>query len=288
MAETGNTAAQSTAAPEEYAAFERWRQPAEGDQPPEQETSDGAGEKPEAKTGSESETETKQETDKEERPKKDRIQKRFDQLTREKYELMARIEALERRLAQGGDHSQPAGEPPAGPPRQEDFESYEDYVEARAIWKMEQKLAEREQRMAEREAQQQAQETMRRWSARVEAARSKYEDFDEALDTDVKITPAIQQALMESEAGAEIAYYLGKHPEEAARIAALTPVAAIREIGKIEAKLTSSPSEQKPKVSNAPPPARTLMGRAAAADLSDPKLSYEEWERLRNAQLRKR
>ena len=47
----------------------------------------------------------------------------------------------------------------------------------------------------------------------------------------------MQQAIVESDAGGNLLYYFGQHPEECARIAALSPVGSILEIGKLSTKL---------------------------------------------------
>ena len=64
-------------------------------------------------------------------------------------------------------------------------------------------------------------------------------------------------AMLESESGAEILYHLAKQPAELKRIAALSPVSAVREIGKLEAALTkssSAPENGTPRITGAPKP----------------------------------
>jgi predicted methyltransferase len=76
----------------------------------------------------------------------------------------------------------------------------------------------------------------------ITVARHKHPDFDAVVNRqDVTLTPAMVQALIESGSGAELMYYLGKHPEEAVRIAGLSPVSSILEIGKIAGRLSNSP-----------------------------------------------
>jgi hypothetical protein len=120
----------------------------------------------------------------------------------------------------------------------------------------------------ERAATQSAEETRQRermtqiesaWNERVSAAQQKYPDFDEvARNPDLRIPAGsyVADAVVTREDGAEIAYYLGKHPEEAARLAAMVvpgqvyplgspfagrpvydAIAQSFEIGKIAAKL---------------------------------------------------
>ena len=70
--------------------------------------------------------------------------------------------------------------------------------------------------------------------------------------------------MMEADNADDIAYHLGSHPKEAQRIAALSPLSQIREIGKLEAKLLAEPA--KPKApSKAPAPITPLTGVAQVA-----------------------
>jgi hypothetical protein len=63
----------------------------------------------------------------------------------------------------------------------------------------------------------------------------------------------------------ELAYHLAKNTDESRRIAALPPLAAARELGRLEAKLTSGPTA-KPRIStNAPEPIRPIAGDKATA-----------------------
>jgi hypothetical protein len=75
--------------------------------------------------------------------------------------------------------------------------------------------------------------------SRIALARQKHQDFDAVANRpDVTLTPAMQQAVIESDSGGELVYYFGQHPEEAIRIAVLSPVSSILEIGKIAGRLS--------------------------------------------------
>jgi hypothetical protein len=76
------------------------------------------------------------------------------------------------------------------------------------------------------------------WEQQEAQVKTKFADYDEALAADTtRYHPAVLQAIQTSEQGAEVAYHLATHPEEAARISALAPVAALRALGKLEARL---------------------------------------------------
>lgn len=180
-----------------------------------------------------------------------------------------------------------------------DFDTYEEYVEALTDWKTERAIEKREKKAtekAEAEKKTQQQKTVQeKWNEQVARGRKAHADFDDvARNDDLKITPAMAEVIIESEVGEEIAYYLGQHEEEAARIADLSPLAAARELGKIEARLakqeTKAEGEEKeaPPISKAPAPITPVSKFAPVGDnkLRDD-LPFGEWKKRREAQLRK-
>ncbi len=89
--------------------------------------------------------------------------------------------------------------------------------------------------------------------------------WDEATSAPIATTPALLEALHESPKGARIAHYLATHLDEAAAIARLSPLATAREIGRLEAQL-STPVVERPgppkTVTKAPAPVSTLRPAA--------------------------
>lgn len=178
-------------------------------------------------------------------------------------------------------------------PKRDQFDSYEEWVRAEAAYEA-RKVA-REERQREEEERRKSfekdsrerdeRERQQRWASLRRLGQKKYADFDETISDDLTITEPMAQAISESELGHEIAYFLGKNPEEAERISDLSPIRQQIEIGKLEAKLSIS----NPRTSTAPPPINPLKGggKADTNELSDD-LPPEEWLRRRNAQLRKK
>ena len=165
----------------------------------------------------------------------------------------------------------------------EQFASNEDYVEALAEQRAEQKLAEREQR------KQQA-EILETYHDKEEEVRAKYDDFEQvAYNPNLPITTVMAQSIQASDNGPEVAYHLGANPREAERISRLSPIMQAKEIGKIEAQLAANPPVKK--TSNAPAPISPVSARTTgspAYDTTDPRsiksMSTSEWieaERLR-------
>jgi len=144
-----------------------------------------------------------------------------------------------------------------GRPQIENFETHAEWVEALADWKLEQKLA-------EVKAKEQSAKVLDSWEQKKESARAKYEDFDDALDSAESPSPAVAGVLVESEHGAEVAYWLASHPEDYRRINQMSPSAAALAVARIEAGFTKSePPPPKP-TTKAPPPMRPTHGGVAA------------------------
>lgn len=97
---------------------------------------------------------------------------------------------------------------PATKPKVDDFQEYGDYVEALADWKI------AEARRVDRETSQQQTartELETSWRSRVDAAKSRYTDFDKvALESPTKIQPGslIDAWILEDEDGADVLYEL--------------------------------------------------------------------------------
>ena len=99
---------------------------------------------------------------------------------------------------------------------------------------------------------------------------------------------AMADALLTSEQPARLAQYLSTHPDDFRRIAALHPTLAMREIGRLEARLDTAPRAgsvpQAPSISQAKPPIQPV-GRSvsAASSTREPGQisSVAEWEAVR-------
>lgn len=262
----------------------------EGEEPKgEPEGEDPEGEKP------------KEEGDKPKR--KGGFEKRIDKLTRAKaelerqnLELAARVAALEK--------GKPVEEKPAAAtddpePKEEDFDNFSDYVKATTKWTYRQEQKAKADSEAEAKANAEAETRKQRaaegWNERVAEARKQFDDYDEVLEdaADIEVSSELEAALLE--AGPAVIYHLAKHREDAERIAKLPTSTALREIGKIEAKLSAAPAKeptptpQTKKTTSAPKPPAPLSGQSSALrDLDDPDLPFDEFERRREKQLLRR
>ena len=165
----------------------------------------------------------------------------------------------------------------------EDFADPTAYAEALAEQKAEQLLA-------QREAARQQSALVEAYQDREEDARTKYDDFEQvAYNPNLAVTDIMAQTIQASDIGPEIIYHLGSNPKEAARIAKLQPFLQAKEIGKLEAALTSAPPVRK--TSTAPAPIAPVTARSngsPAYSTTDPRsiksMSTSDWieqERLR-------
>ncbi|MCU0949524.1 MAG: hypothetical protein MUC68_00345 [Burkholderiaceae bacterium] len=204
------------------------------------------------------------------------VQKRLDELRRQAGDA----QRMNERLLALMEKTLTRGEVPkvevSGPPKREDFESYEAYLEAKADFRIAEQLKNLESKVEQVRQQEAVLRREQTWEQRQQQAAKKYEDFaDVALADDLAITPVMAEAMKDSDLGPDVAYYLGKNPDEAERIAKLNPAAQVREIGKIEARLELKPTKQP---SKAPPPIEPLGGGKGGSEPDLSRMSQAEYE----------
>lgn len=179
-----------------------------------------------------------------------------------------------------------------GKPNPDSFETHVEYVEALTDWKTEQKFKEREQRAEKSKLESEQEKFLKSHTERVKSFAEKTEDFADVLSEvdDIPVSPTIQELIITSENGPELMYELAKNRDEYARICKLSPLAAARELGKIESKINAKASDEKQepkKLTKAPKPIDPVGGAKAAVtkSLDDPNLSQAEYEAIRRKQL---
>lgn len=222
-------------------------------------------------------------------PKPKPIQKRISELVRERETARREAEYWREQAAmmQQVPQVQHAAPQPPAELRAEDFPTYEDYLVAKAETKAAARLhselaqrAEQAQRMAEQRQQMAA---VSEFQVRADDARARYEDFDAVVtDPTTPVTPIMAEAIVTSAGGHEVAYYLGRNKQEAARIANLPPLGQAMEIARLEQRLTSAAR----RASSAPPPPRTVSGGAVPGRDLYSAGSDAEYLAMRRAQWR--
>ena len=111
-----------------------------------------------------------------------------------------------------------------------------------------------------------------RWEASKAKATEKYADYASVAEGDHTVSVPMAHAILALENGPDVAYHLGKNPEESARIAAITnPMMQVLEVGKIAARLAAPPSRA-PRSR----PLEPIDGSFSPADTSGREPSMEE------------
>jgi dTMP kinase len=244
----------------------------------------------------------------EKKDRKNPVQDRIDELTREKKELdefaageyearlqaQRRIAELESQIKALEKDEQPKVERKPRPDRSkyQDAEKYEnDLLE----WNREQAIAdfraqEEERRRKEEEGRMVAEANARR-DASLDAARQAFTDFDEVLQGAIRSvemkraeapSKAVEGLLWESEYHAQILYHFAKNPEEVKRINAMRPAQAALAIGRLETQFAKAqpsgdakpaPGAQAPTTtpvtSKAPAPMPSLTGASEGTIVTD-------------------
>ena len=194
-------------------------------------------------------------------------------IEQQRQQLDRALEALAK--AGGASAASPAvqQEPKSEAPKREDFETYEDFIDARAAYQSEQSarkvLAERDEKATRdaQAAQQKAEQTSfeTALAQRMAKGQEKYADFAQVAQAEnVPITKTMAEVIAASDAGEDVAYFLGRNLDEANRIAQLAPTLQAYALGAIEASLKAPP-----KSSSAPAPAKPIAQTGRANQLPD-------------------
>ena len=126
-------------------------------------------------------------------------------------------------------------------------EAIAEYTDKLTDWKIEQReLAQKT--ATQRESQRTAQQTRaQQIQTRIEEGRAEFPDFDEVvMDKEAPISEAMLDVIVQSPVGTKLAYYLGSHRDELARISQLSPVAQGLELGQIAATFKTPPKAAAP------------------------------------------
>lgn len=151
---------------------------------------------------------------------------------------------------------------------------YDDQIAARVTTRQREEMAQSAE-YAVRSVSQQV------FEAREAETRERYADYDiVAKNPSLPITGEMAEVILESEAGPQLAYHLGKNPAEAARIARLNPRLQAAELGKLEARLSSP----KPLAKQPPAPIKPVNGMAAGGAKDPNAMSMSEYIAWRKGQ----
>ena len=179
-------------------------------------------------------------------------------------------------------------------PDPEQFDSHAEYVEALTDWKVSKFHAEKAAAEAKAQMQTEQQKALKAHVDRFQAYAEKNPDIHDLIEDveDVPMSSTVQEIIVSSESGPALMHELAKNKARYAEICKMSPIAAARALGAIEAKLSAPSSEQASpkKLTSAPKPLSSVStGKGVVTkSLDDPNLSQKEYERLRYEQIRNR
>ena len=244
--------------------------------------------------------------DQKERKPNPKLERRFSEITkqREAAREEARLEReqrerLETRVKELEGRVTPQAQAPQDDigeePTPDQFSDMYEYAKALAEYTADKKMAERDQQDLNRKAAAEQEVKFKAWADRVNAAKSNLPDFDDMVQSsEVRVSDPVRDAIIESEHGPQILYYLAENTEFAQKLAGMSLVSAVREIGKIEARYERDAKATVPDVkpvvgkSKAPAPISPLRGALNTVDAgldADGNFhgSYQQWKAARAA-----
>lgn len=248
----------------------------------------GEAEEPKAEEQDDSGKDTAADHDKGKKP--NRVQKRIDQVVREREQERREKEALQRRIdeLEKGKQSDKSEKEPV----EDDFETYDEYLDALDAYdnkptkdqdKPEPKQEEQEAEPSLTDSQKTAMAVIKET---VESA-TKPDDFEAvALNPEVPITGDMLEALAECEDPAKVMYHLGQNKDLATDIASGSPAQQMRAIAKLDLTVTSKPPKPT-KTTNAPDPI-SPVGGSDAQEKAPAEMSFAEYEAHMNKKERSR
>lgn len=169
---------------------------------------------------------------------------------------------------------------PTGKPSLDQYETLDEYTEALTDWKIDQRETVRtqaEQQKAETNKRSEVQKSFADKAAKFKAVTADYDDVVAEI-ADAELSPGMYEAVVDSPLSAELTYFFGKNVDEFERINNLPPLAAAREIGKLEAKLTTEPKKQTTQ-SKAPEPINPVGASKSTVTPDTSKMTDEEWDK---------
>ncbi len=244
-----------------------------------------------------------------EQNKPNRLQKRFDELTREKYEAQ-RERDYYKGLAEGRikpDKPAAAAETkkdevviPGLPPKpvfDERYQGdYDQYVIDAAKWAIQVEGKMKEMHEAQNKAQAHSSTVVQEHQKRLYSFKATKPDFDEVVENaQFQLHKGVLAEIVESPQSPELIYYLATNPQEADRLNALPLNQQIKEIGKLEVKLAPSSDSQSTetkeevpvkRVSQAPEPIAPVGGKGSNVK-DESQMSDKEWLEHENNRVRK-
>lgn len=143
-----------------------------------------------------------------------------------------------------------------GRPSLDQFETHEEWVEAVADWRYDQRRA--------KEREEERRETAQsEWDRKIAEGKSKFADFEDALESAPAPSPAVAKHLFRPTTTPEVIHYLATNPDEYNKLNRMKDPDDIAEyMAEIKYKL-KTPTTKTKQASSAPPPIKPVTPRAS-------------------------
>lgn len=210
---------------------------------------------------------------------KQSMQKRINQMRAKNGEYERRMQDMADKLAQ----LEKAQGPQA--PREDDFESVEEYLIAKGKFEAQREIQTQQQEEQKKLQEQRQREEQAKVQATFDQRVSKFKenasDFDEVsqdafsiLESENSLTSqALAHAFIELENGPALLYQLGKNPDVFEDVVSASPVEAIFKLAQLENSLSAAPQKTQPKPVNHKPVKSSAGKSEKTGDVADRILS---------------
>jgi hypothetical protein len=234
----------------------------------------------------------------EEKKSNPKLEKRFSELTKQREQANQALakerearEALEARLSEYEKREAPQVVDENVEPQPSQFTDAFEYAKALAEYAAENALRNRDKQDAERKVADERSKVMQTWQQRIDATKAELPDYEEMItSSEVVVSDQVRDAIIESDVGPRILYYLAENPELGVKLSTMSMSSALREIGKMEARFENVETAEKPAVarSKAPAPIKPLRSTSTNVDAGidtngEYHGTYQQWKQSRQA-----
>ena len=175
-------------------------------------------------------------------------------------------------------------------PQPEQFTDMYEYAKALTDYRVDVRLKEEKQKEVNNRIAAEREKVINTWADRVQTAKKEIPDFEDMVGSaDVVVSNEVRDAIFESEVGPRILYHLAENPDIGQKLQGMTLTAALKAIGKLEAKFeTTEPISKTVGKSKAPAPINPIRSAANGRDVNltangEYHGSYQAWKAARLA-----
>jgi len=175
-------------------------------------------------------------------------------------------------------------------PKPEQFTDAFEYARALAEFSAEKALNDRDRQDAEKKAATERQQTLKQWSDKITAVKADLPDFEDIVSSsNVAVSDQVRDAILESDVGPQVLYYLAENPEFAQKLSEMSTITALVKIGNLEARFEKKePAKAAATKQKAPAPIKPIQGGGSGMDVqinSDGVFhgTFQSWKQARLA-----